>query len=343
MLAREMSAAMIEKRANGGWDAVPAMRTQQIDEARSYLGDVLARHRLEPAKSGTQLAFVHRQKNPGALSLHSLTYGSGVEVRLEIPDFYFLQITLEGICQIRSRFWDVTLKPGSIFVMNPNIPYTTSWSDNARQLQVRIPAAMLRRHLQSETDDHTLRDLNFSTVILSKADAGGPLLHLVDYLCEDYLDDQGLWRSPAVLESIESSLLSAILHTFPHNQSLRMQNRLSPAAPAYVRRAEDFIRANLSNTIAIAEVCAIAGVSPRTLQDGFRRFRDSTPALYIRNLRLDLARRQIASTSEADTSITQIALNCGFNHVGRFASLYFERFGEKPLQALRKAQTRKEK
>lgn len=338
-----MSLRMIGHKANNGWNTVPAMRTRQVDEARDYLGEVFARHTLEPAQPRSQLAFVHQHKSPGSVSLHSLTYGSGVEVKLEIPDFYFLQITLEGICQISSRFWDVTLKPGSIFIMNPNIPYTKSWSDNARQLQVKIPAAMLRRHLQSETDDDTLRDLNFSTVILSTMDAGGALLNLVEYLCEDYLDDNGLWRSPPVLESIESSLLSAILHTFPHSQSLRLQNKLSPAAPSYVRRAEDFIRANLSNSIAIAEVCAVAGVSPRTLQDGFRRFRDSTPALYIRNLRLDLAKRQIAATRGSDASITQIALNCGFNHVGRFANLYFERFGEKPLQSLRKAQSKKEK
>ncbi len=333
-----MNTAMVGQRARSGWDAVPAMRTQRIEEARSYLGDVHARHGLEPARPGTQLAFVHRQKCPGAVSLHSLTYGSGVEVKLEIPDFYLLQIMVEGICQIRSRFWDVTLKPGSIFIMNPNVPYTKSWSDNARQLQVKIPATMMRRHLQSETEDDTLRELNFSTVLLSTADAGGPLLNLVEYLCEDYLDDRGLWRSPAVLESIESSLLSAVLHTFPHSQSLRLQNRLSPAAPTYVRRAEDYIRANLSNSFAIAEICAVAGVSARTLQDGFRRFRDATPALYIRNLRLDLAKQQISSTRDSQASITQIALNCGFNHVGRFASLYFQRFGEKPMQSLRKAQ-----
>lgn len=334
---------MIGHRAVSSWDVVPAMRTQKVDEARDYLGGVFARHALEPATAKSPLAFVHRQKRPGSVSLHNLTYGSGVRVKLEIPDFYFLQITLEGVCQISSRFWDVTLKPGSIFIMNPNVPYTKSWSDNARQLQVKIPVAMLRLHLQDETGDERLRDLTFSTVIMSSVDAGGPLLNLVEYLCEDYLDDGGLWRSSPVLESMEKSLLSAILHTFPHSQSLRLENKLSPAAPSYVRRAEDFIRANLSNSIAIAEICTVAGVSPRTLQDGFRRFRDATPALYIRNLRLDLARHQIAEAQGCDANITQIALNCGFNHVGRFANLYFERFGEKPLQALRKAQGRKEK
>src|SRR5215203_696890 len=210
------------------WNTAPAMRTQQVDEARDYLGEVLARHALEPASPKAPLAFVHQQKCPGSVSLHSLTYGSGVAVKLEIPDFYLLQITLEGVCQISSRLWDVTLKPGSIFVMNPDIPYIKSWNNNARQLQMKIPAIMLRRHLQNETGDDNLREINFSTVIPSTMDAGGALLNLVEYLCQDYLDDRGLWRSPPVLKNIESSLLSAILHTIPHNQSLRLQNKLSP-------------------------------------------------------------------------------------------------------------------
>jgi AraC-like DNA-binding protein len=321
--------------AIGRWDDTPAMRTHRVDAARDHLDEVLARHTLEPKGTRSQLDFVHRQTGSRFVSFHSLTYGAEVEVNLEIPDFYFLQITLQEACRISSRFWDVILKPGSVFIMNPTIPYTKSWSANARQLQVKIPATLLRQHLQSEIEDTSLRDVNFSTSILSSMDSGGPLLNLVGYLCRDFLDEKGLWRTPSVLKQMESSLLSAILHTFPHSQSLRLQNKLSPAAPCYIRRAEEYIRANLHDSIGIADICAVTGVSARTLQDGFRRFRDATPALYIRNLRLDMAKQQIKTAKKTGMNVTQIALACGFNHVGRFANLYRERFGEMPLQALR--------
>jgi AraC-like DNA-binding protein len=220
--------------------------------------------------------------------------------------------------------------------MNPNLPYVKSWSDNAEQLQLKIPVSVLRRYLECHDSFSEFSNVDFANVVLSIWDDCRQLLSLIEFVCRDYLDENGLWRSPHVLEQMEKSLLAALLHTFPHRETRGRSGVRSAAAPYYVHRAEAYIRANLQGTIRLPAICAAAGVSARTLHDGFRGFRDSTPAQYVRDLRLDLARERILSSTSPQETVTQIALSCGFNHLGRFSSLYKNRFGEMPLQALRR-------
>jgi AraC-like DNA-binding protein len=58
---------------------------------------------------------------------------------------------------------------------------------------------------------------------------------------------------------------------------------------------------------------------------------------YLRNVRLDLARFELKQKSSGSTSVTEVAMNCGFSHLSKFASAYKERFGELPSETLRNA------
>ena len=50
---------------------------------------------------------------------------------------------------------------------------------------------------------------------------------------------------------------------------------------------------------------------------------------YLRNCRLDYARNLLMKSS-IEKSITEIALDSGFTHLGKFANYYKARFGELP-------------
>ncbi len=60
--------------------------------------------------------------------------------------------------------------------------------------------------------------------------------------------------------------------------------------PAYLRRAEAHIRAHRGRSVGVSELVAVTGVSERTLQQAFRRYRDCSPLDYSRDIRLDFAR-----------------------------------------------------
>lgn len=72
----------------------------------------------------------------------------------------------------------------------------------------------------------------------------------------------------------------------------------------------------------------------RGLLKAFRHFKDTTPLNFLRQIRLEGARKTLSD--EANTlSIAQIARAWGFTHVGRFSMAYHDAFGETPSETVR--------
>jgi transcriptional regulator GlxA family with amidase domain len=58
----------------------------------------------------------------------------------------------------------------------------------------------------------------------------------------------------------------------------------------------------------------------------------------LRGTRLEIARQRIMRAAENET-ITGIAMECGFFHLGRFSSAYSQAFGEAPSQTMRRSRS----
>jgi len=106
------------------------------------------------------------------------------------------------------------------------------------------------------------------------------------------------------------------------------------AAPANVKRAEEFMRANASSPLTIEAVANAGGCSVRSLQLAFRRFRGTTPMAALQHLRLEAARAEILRVDRAQ-SLTRIAAEYGFSNASRFAQQFRRTFGAYPSEALR--------
>ena len=99
-----------------------------------------------------------------------------------------------------------------------------------------------------------------------------------------------------------------------------------------LQQLEAYIKARLFAPISLADLARAAGVSPRTLHLLCHRHRGVAPMELLRNLRLDAARQRLLS--ERSSSVTDVALEFGFGHLGRFSAYYRSRFGELPRQTL---------
>ena len=62
--------------------------------------------------------------------------------------------------------------------------------------------------------------------------------------------------------------------------------------------------------------------------------------MLLRRARLAQARADLEAPGH-DTSVTIVAHDCGFSHLGRFAQEYARRFGESPSETLRRARRRR--
>jgi AraC-like DNA-binding protein len=102
---------------------------------------------------------------------------------------------------------------------------------------------------------------------------------------------------------------------------------------AQVRKAQDWIDANLTEPIGVEDVATAIGVGARSLQISFRRVLGCTPHEFITLRRLELARQMLMSES-AEQTVTAIATKLGFFELGRFSQRYRQHFGESPSETL---------
>lgn len=105
--------------------------------------------------------------------------------------------------------------------------------------------------------------------------------------------------------------------------------------PKYIKLAEHYILTNIRQSpLKVEEIAAYANVSIRTLSSGFRKYRNISPSLFIRDLRLQMVREELIN-AEVGTSIAEIAYASGYLNLGTFIRLYKKKFRELPSTTLR--------
>ncbi|MFT4159157.1 helix-turn-helix transcriptional regulator, partial [Shinella sp.] len=88
--------------------------------------------------------------------------------------------------------------------------------------------------------------------------------------------------------------------------------------------------------ITIESLIEVSGVSARTLFRSFKRIRGYPPMFFVKKIRLERARALLGDRN-AVTSVTGVALKCGFANLGQFARDYRETFGELPSETLKRS------
>lgn len=99
--------------------------------------------------------------------------------------------------------------------------------------------------------------------------------------------------------------------------------------PGSLKRALTWINQHLAQEFGIEEVADVAGTSVRTLQMYFRQYLRTPPRVYVTQLRLEKVRQDLLLARTTD-KVSDIAARWGFSHMGHFASVYRDTYGETP-------------
>ena len=97
-----------------------------------------------------------------------------------------------------------------------------------------------------------------------------------------------------------------------------------------------YILSRLNQPLSLTSLELVGRMSKRSLHYAFQDRFGLTPMQWVRHERLTLARSQLAIATRG-TSITALALSCGFAKPARFASYYQQQFGELPSVTLARA------
>lgn len=294
--------------------------SNDLEQARNRISSVFCPHSLVPDQSMRTLEARMDVLSVAGLSLGNLYLGGAMSVGVPaMSDCYLLIFCLRGAATVLTEGREVVVSGKRGFVCNPGQRFQAGFSVDAEQLFLRVEHRILWRHTGA-------RQLRLEPQI----DLGWPALAPAEALIGMLLSNPGtiglMQGNPRVAGDYEQLLVSLLLAGQPHVDEFKA--RQSGVAPSTVRRAEAFIRSNAAAPITLNDIAGAAGVPVRTLLDGFRRFRNMSPMRTVRDTRLELA-REVLWRDEAGT-VADIAMNCGFGHLGRFAQAYAERFGEHP-------------
>jgi AraC-like DNA-binding protein len=231
---------------------------------------------------------------------------------------------------------DMSAERGVVFPAGPL--KTLNQSDDCE-----ISVLLMSRHKAAEHCAKLLghdldKDLQFDGAFDLSGANGQSWMRLFQYAKAELASPHSLFRTMAAArQQLEQTVLTGFLLSQTHTYSEALLRPQSAAAPFYVRRAEAYIGAHFAEPLSLAEIAAQCGVSARSLQNGFQNFRNITPMAFLRSVRLQRVHRVLLTADRGTARVTEIALACGFNHLGEFASAYRRTFGEAPRETLARA------
>lgn len=147
--------------------------------------------------------------------------------------------------------------------------------------------------------------------------------------------DPALGRARSV--TTEQRLLEALADVLSSIDSSNAPSNRSPspnATPVLARKVRERMEASLDEPLQMIDLCGELRCKLRTLHYAFTSYFGVPPSAYHKKTRMNAARQALLDADPDATTVTNIATQYGFWHLGRFSVDYKRMFGELPSQTL---------
>lgn len=309
--------------------------TQDVEEARQWGVRTFCESRLTKIGSPRPIDARLHLRRVRSVGFGRMTYGG--EVRIEaggFESFYLVQVPLSGR-ELVCTGDDTVLSAGrSGSVINANKPVQIQHEADTEKLVVRVDREALERNCIQHLGHGLRRPLEFLPSMSLDGAAGMRWTSLLRWIYESLAIDETSFDSPIIAAQVEQMAITMLLTCQPHNYSEELAGEERSIAPAFVKRIERYIEEHADEPITIVDLAEHAGVSSRSIFNGFRRFRNTSPMLYLKEVRMRKVNEELKRLSPSESTVTSVAYKWGFTHLGHFTTDYKRRFGESPSQTL---------
>lgn len=314
-------------------DRFELLQSADLDEVRAQVGRIFCEHELSVVGRAQRLDTRLCYRRAGQLGFGRMQYGAAVDIDPgALEDFFLLQMPTRGRETIMTGSHVVESTSTVASIVSPNMPFRMHHCQGTEKLFIRIERDALERQFTQLYARPLRGGLAFSPDISAPLAPGADLRRLIDWLFSEASEGE-LLDHPLVAARIEETLMAALLSALPHNQADAVRSsESSSVSPRFVLRAQAYIEQYAHEPLTVGGIAANAGISVRSLFSGFRKYRDTTPMAYLKDLRLDRVRAELRAGPTARGNVTRIALHWGFSHFGQFSADYRRRFGELPSQ-----------
>jgi AraC-like DNA-binding protein len=303
---------------------VPQIQTESVQDTRQAQSTLRERMTGEHT-GGRRFTWKATHVAVGEVMVSTSAYTGAVTGRVDEVTKYWLSITTESGGRVVHGDAATTYAAGSGNILSPGMPATMELGDGFSGLLVGIPKPVVERTLAAIYGREVSAPRFALTVDYREDGPAADLGRLVRYLAGEADRASSLLAVPAIAVRLEEALVHALLR-LPHDCA--QPPGKTPFDLGVVRRVEDYIAAHAADPVTLADLARVAGTGIRTLQAMFRRHRGHGPMTFLRARRFDLARARLDSGDPA--TVAEIALDCGFTHLGRFSTTYRALFGERP-------------
>ena len=259
------------------------MRSKDIDELTDAVSKIYCEHTVRvvgPARNVDGQLEVTKSPQP----LVQLSYGTPVTIDAgNFSDLFLIKHCVHGAATVRQDGQRVDLRQGQTVILSPGRDTELQYDQTFLQKSVRFDFGKLESTCARWLGHPLEQPLQFALRPFSDA------LERVWQQTLGYAwsaEMGGLSLSGSAKASFDEYLLTLLLHQHPHTYSAELAAPAPVPIPGIVRRAESYMTENAATSLSIPDVAAALGVSVRSLQEGFRQWRNTTPNEFLRQTRL---------------------------------------------------------
>lgn len=234
----------------------------------------------------------------------------------------FLHVVLHGSVKYevltRGKTLDFRASPGTTFILPQGTIDEVRWKGSTHRIAVAIHPSLLVNALDETAHQHNIEltehwnliDQNITAVLLAMTadlDAGSPAGRLYG-------------------ECLANALAVYLLNRYT-------VRRCTPVAyqgglPGYrLKRVLDHIGDNLAKDLSLAQLAALAGMSPHYFAELFSKSTGYPPHRFVLLQRIELAKQSLRNPRR---SIIEIGLDAGFQNPSHFARMFRKFVGTSP-------------
>ncbi len=315
----------------------PALHTSAVQEFERQLLGVFGATGFElkePARLGARGNFVQLRD----IALGFGTCGTAATLQWGESDFARLQLPIHGQGRTTSGKDTAIVGVGRPSLTSPGRPSILDYGEDFEQVFLRVRSEALQRKLAALLGMPVRQEIAFALTDFTSPAMISGLQGLISLLVQQ-LDDGGSMLAPLVVTEMEQAVIVQLLFASRHNMTALLERESRDSGPRYLRRVEAYIEANWNRPVTIEALVEVSGVSARSLFRAFERSHGFSPMIFVKRIRLERAHALLAKP-DGTTSVTGVALACGFSNLGHFARDYHNTFGERPSQTLARGRTR---
>lgn len=264
--------------------------------------------------------------------------GTSVTVDYGETEFARLQLPLRGHGVTGGGTRTAVVGVGGASLTSPGHRTTLEYGPGSEHIFVRIGPGALGRKLAILLDAPLSRRLEFDLVGFTSPGMLAGLRRMIRLFVQQ-VDDENSLLSPLAVREMEQAVIVQLLFASRHNFSRMLEKEPSDPASPQLRQVAAYIEANWNRPITIEVLAEVAGVSARSLFKGFAKTHGCSPMSFVKSIRLRQARDRLMKPDDA-TTVTGVALDCGFSNLGHFASDFRSAFGERPSEILHRSKKR---